>query len=159
MDEAPLPPPGLLRRLIAMVYDTLLVIPLIMAVTAVILGIRHLLGEVADDLLPPAVVQSIAIFCCIGFFSIFWLKSGQTLGMQAWRLKLVPMAGNELSFGRVVTRCGGALLSAACFGLGYLWCLVDRRRRCWHDYLSGTELVLLPKSSRNKTPAPAPPAE
>ena len=31
MDEAPLPPPGLLRRLIAMVYDTLLVIPLIMA--------------------------------------------------------------------------------------------------------------------------------
>ena len=156
MDDAPLPPPGLLRRLMAIVYDTLLVIPLIMVSTAIAMGIRTLLGDGADELLPPIVVQSIAIVCCIGFFSIFWLKSGQTLGMQAWRVKLVPMPGNELTFGRTVTRCGAALLSAASFGLGYLWCLGDRRRRCWHDYLSGTELVLLPKSSRDKTPTPPP---
>ena len=35
-------------------------------------------------------------------------------------------------------------------GLGYLWCLVDRRNRYWHDYLSGTELILLPKQEKNK---------
>lgn len=142
--------PGLLRRLAAIVYDTFLVIPLIMVSVASAMGLRLLLGSSADELVPPWVVQSIAIVACIGFFSVFWLKNGQTLGMQAWRIKLVASQGNELSFGRTVTRCGSALLSAACLGLGYLWCLVDKRRRCWHDYLSGTELVLTPKKTKKK---------
>lgn len=149
--EEALPPPGLLRRLAAMVYDTLLVLPLIMVTVAIALGLRSVLGGAADAILPPVIVQALAIVCCIGFFAVFWLKSGQTLGMQAWRIKLVPMPGNELTFGRVVTRCGSALLSGACLGLGYLWCLFDRRKRSWHDYLSGTELVLLPKKSKKKT--------
>ena len=143
-----LPAPALPRRLAAMVYDTLLVVPLVMACVAGALALRRVLGAAADSLLPPWIVQAIAVLCCVGFFAVFWLKSGQTLGMQAWRIKLVPMRGNELTFGRVVTRCGSALLSAACFGLGYLWCVVDRRGRTWHDYLSGTELVLLPKRQR-----------
>ena len=49
-----------------------------------------------------------------------------------------------------VDRCLGALLSAACLGLGYLWCLVDRRGRYWHDYLSHKELILLPKREKKK---------
>ncbi|WOJ93885.1 RDD family protein [Congregibacter variabilis] len=149
------PAPALPRRLAAIVYDTLLVVPLIMVCVAVGLGIRQLLGSAADSLLPATLVQIIAVFSCIGFFGTFWLKSGQTLGMQAWRIKLVPMPGNEMTFGRVVTRCVSALLSAVCLGLGYWWCLFDRRKRCWHDYLSGTELVLLPKvpkkSAKNPT--------
>ncbi|EAQ99403.1 RDD family protein [Congregibacter litoralis] len=148
MNTDTLPAPALPRRLAAIVYDSLLVIPLIMVCVAIGLGIRQLLGSAADSLLPATVVQMIAVFSCIGFFGVFWLKSGQTLGMQAWRLKLVPMPGNELSFGRVVTRCLSALLSALCLGLGYWWCLFDKRKRCWHDYLSGTELVLLPKKSK-----------
>ncbi len=146
--EEALPPPALPRRLIAIVYDLFLVVPLIMACVAGAMGIRLLLGSAADDLLPPALVQSLVVVCCIGFFGVFWLKSGQTLGMQAWRIKLVPMPGNELTFGRVVTRCGSALLSAACLGMGYWWCLFDRRKRTWQDYLSGTELVLLPKKAK-----------
>ena len=142
---ATLPAPGLARRLAAIVYDTLLVVPMLMATVGVALGVRAALGGAADTLLPPIVVQTLAILCCIGFFSTFWLKSGQTLGMQAWRIRLVASPGNELTFGRSVTRCGAALLSAACFGAGYLWCLIDRRRRTWHDMLSGTELQLLPK--------------
>lgn len=146
-----LPAPALPRRLAAVLYDTFLVLPMIMVTVGIALIARHLLGNAGDALLPPLLVQAIAVSCCVGFFAMFWLKSGQTLGMQAWRIKLVPMPGNELSFGRVVTRCGSALLSAACLGLGYWWCLFDRRKRCWHDYLSGTELVLLPKRSK-KTP-------
>jgi uncharacterized RDD family membrane protein YckC len=151
--EGHAPSPGLLRRLAAIVYDTLLVVPLIMVSVALLLGVRQVLGAAADSLLPPAVVQSVAVLCCIGFFGVFWMKNGQTLGMQAWRIKLIPSPGNQLTFGRVVTRCGAALLSAACLGLGYLWCLFDRRGRTWHDYLSGTELVLLPKRKKGETAA------
>ena len=90
-------------------------------------------------------VQLIAVVTVMGFFCSFWLKSGQTLGMQAWRIKLASFSGARATPRQAVVRCFGALLSFACFGLGYLWCLVDRNGRYWHDYLSGTELVLLPK--------------
>ena len=43
------------------------------------------------------------------------------------------------------------MLSAACVGLGYLWCLFDRDKRYWHDILSGTRLVLLPKRQKDKS--------
>ncbi|MFK8041251.1 RDD family protein [Congregibacter sp.] len=148
MTKETLPAPALPRRLAAIVYDAFLVIPLIMVCVAMGLGIRMLLGSAADSLLPATAVQMIAVLSCIGFFGVFWMKNGQTLGMQAWRIKLVPMPGNELSFGRVVTRCLSALLSALCLGLGYWWCLFDKKKRSWHDYLSGTELVLIPKKPK-----------
>ncbi|MEM6486261.1 MAG: RDD family protein [Pseudomonadota bacterium] len=144
------PAPSLLRRVAAIVYDSLLVVPLIMVTVAVALGAKVSMGSAGEDVLPPFVVQGVAVTACIGFFAVFWLKSGQTLGMQAWRIKLVPISGNELTLGRVVTRCGSALLSLACLGAGYLWCLIDPKKRTWHDHLSGTELILLPKSSRDK---------
>ena len=95
-------------------------------------------------------VRLAALLTVIAFFCWFWIKNGQTLGMQAWRIQLVNFDGGSPGAGASVMRWLGALLSAACLGLGYLWCLVDRRGRYWHDYLSKTELVLLPK--REKKP-------
>ena len=68
----------------------------------------------------------------------------------AWRIKLVDYSGNVPGAGRGVVRCLGALFSALCLGLGYLWCLIDRNHRYWHDYLSRTELILLPKRPRKE---------
>jgi uncharacterized RDD family membrane protein YckC len=145
-----LPTPSLLRRLVAMLYDSLLVIPLIMAGTALVLGIGQLLSLDRESLAPAWAVQGIAVVGCSGFFVLFWMKSGQTLGMQAWRIKLVAAQGRKLTVGRLLMRCAAALLSAACLGLGYLWCLVDREGLGWHDRLTGTRLVLLPKAARTK---------
>jgi uncharacterized RDD family membrane protein YckC len=148
------PSPSLLRRLAAMVYDTLLVLPLIMASVALFMGARTLmgLGPAADGTvqLNPHIVQLIALLSAMVFFCAFWLNKGQTLGMQAWRIKLVNFAGEAPKLRQVILRCLAALLSAGCFGLGYLWCLVDRNNRYWHDYLSGTELILLPKTEKKK---------
>lgn len=146
------PSPFLLRRLAAMVYDTLLVLPLVMASVAVFMGLRTLVvgspgqGEVVQ--LDAWLVRLVALFTVIVFFSWFWLKSGQTLGMQAWRIQLVDFSGGPPSAKQALVRCLGALLSAVCLGLGYLWCLVDRKGRYWHDYLSRTELILLPKRKK-----------
>ena len=143
--------PALPRRLIAIVYDTLLVLPLIMLSVAIALGLHGALlkltgGPLETLSLNPYLVRALGFLTCVGFFSAFWLKSGQTLGMQAWRIKLVRSSDGETATARqALLRCAGAALSAACLGLGYLWCLVDRNRRSWHDYLSGTELILLPK--------------
>jgi uncharacterized RDD family membrane protein YckC len=144
--------PSLARRLAAMVYDTFLVIALVAVVNAIALAVVVRVTSGEQEVVNAHLVQLLTAFSIIGFFSLFWLKSGQTLGMQAWRIQLVDFEGNPPSAGKAVLRCCGALVSAACLGLGYLWCLVDRNNRYWHDYLSRTELILLPKSS-NKPPA------
>jgi len=140
--------PGLPRRLVAMVYDTFLVLPLIMVSVAIGMGLHSALRGSGAEPLHPQLVQLIALVTVTGFFSAFWLKSGQTLGMQAWRLKLVSSSGGKPSLWQAVRRCVAALLSAACLGAGYWWCLFDRRGRYWHDYLSGTELVLVDKPAK-----------
>ncbi len=140
--------PLLPRRLAALVYDTFLVLPLIMAAVALSMGLRTILGtggnETIDEMaLNPQLVQLITLIAVTTFFSWFWLRSGQTLGMQAWRIKLVSIDGSRVTPGQAVKRCLAAILSALCLGLGYAWCLFDPNRRYWHDYLSGTELILV----------------
>ena len=112
--------------------------------------VRWSAGE--QQVLSPPLVQALTTLTIAGFFCIFWRKSGQTLGMQAWRIKLVDFDGGTPSLPKAVVRCVGAALSMACLGLGYLWCLIDRKKRYWHDYLSRTELILLPKREKNHAP-------
>jgi uncharacterized RDD family membrane protein YckC len=137
-----------------MLYDTLLVLPLIMLSVAILLGVRTLIlgapgeGEVVQA--DANLVRLAAVATVVGFYCWFWIKNGQTLGMQAWRIKLVTFSGEPPGARASLIRCLGALLSAACLGMGYLWCLVDRRGRYWHDYLSQTELILLPKREKKK---------
>lgn len=139
-----------------MLYDTLLVLPLIMFSVAVAMGLQGALmkavgGSTSDVGLPPLLVQCLALLTVMTFYSIFWLKSGQTLGMQAWRIKLVRDDGEQLTPWNCIARCLAALPSALCLGLGYAWCLVDREGRYWHDHLSKTRLQLLPKRVKEKS--------
>ena len=146
--------PSLWRRLIAIIYDSFLVLALIMGVMFAVLPIYSALtGNNASESvvqLDREVVWLIWLLTPMVFFTVFWLKSGQTLSMQAWRIKLVGFSGEPPTLTQCVIRCLGAALSAACLGAGYLWCLVDVNGRAWHDYLSGTELVLLPKKTKSR---------
>jgi len=146
-ESAPdLAPPGLLRRLAAMAYDGLLVLALAFAVSALLLwtsGGR--LGQPDRPLWLLWAHRIILVVSAWGFFAWFWLHGGQTLGMRAWRLRLVANDGGAITLGQTVRRFAGAALSLAAFGLGYLWILVDRKQRSWHDRLSGTHLIVVPK--------------
>lgn len=149
-DEQQLPSPSLMRHLTSMLYDALLVIALIFVVNALALAAVVRLSNGEQEVVNPILGQFLLVLCMIAFFSVFWLKSGQTLGMQAWRIKLVRIGGGRPSLLQALLRCFGAALSAGCLGMGYLWKLVDRNNRYWHDYLSGTELKLLPKQEKKK---------
>lgn len=152
--------PSLARRLTAMLYDGLLVIALVAVANALALGITHQLSGGNIDTLPPLAVRIVTVVSVFGFFCVFWVKEGQTLGMQAWRIKLIPAvaeSGTEepgstvhgkITLTQALLRCCAACLSLACLGLGYLWCLFDAEGRYWHCRLSGTQLVLLPKSNQ-----------
>jgi uncharacterized RDD family membrane protein YckC len=143
--------PGLLRRLAAMVYDTLLVLPIIMLAVAVATGLDIAISGSAGNqdytaTVPAWLVQLITVCVLITFYGHFWCKKGQTLGMQAWRLRLRSQSGAAVSRSQAIVRCLAAALSLAPLGAGFWWCLIDRNGRYWHDYLSKTELELIPKT-------------
>ena len=72
-----------------------------------------------------------------------WRYGGQTLGMRPWRLKVLAADGRIAPPRTLALRYAVATLSLAAAGLGFLWSLVDRERRTWHDLASGTVLVRL----------------
>jgi uncharacterized RDD family membrane protein YckC len=82
-----------------------------------------------------------------GYFGLSWRRGGQTIGMRAWRLRLVAVGGPARTpgWGALVVRYGVAALSLAAFGLGFLWSLFDRERRTWHDIASRTRVLRQPK--------------
>jgi len=142
--------PGLLRRLGAILYDTLLVIGLMfMASTLVII----ILGIISGlDNIDPAGLRNnpfyIAYLLSIPslFYICFWKLAGQTLGMRTWRLRVVDEQGGKLSWRGATLRFVAAALSWAVLGLGYFWILIDPEKKAWHDRLSRTRLILTSKT-------------
>ena len=88
----------------------------------------------------------------VSFFSWFWIKNGQTLGMQAWRIKLISTDGKNIDLKQASIRLLAAIVSAGVFGLGYLWILLEAKNRSWHDIISKTRLILLPDKDSEKRP-------
>jgi len=140
------PPASLFRRLAAILYDSLLLFGLMALASALMLLVTG--GRLADPDRPMVLVwmlRGLFVLIPIGFFSWFWTHGGQTLGMRAWRLKLVSRSGQTVTLRQALIRLAAAVLSFLPAGLGLLWVLVDRQHRAWHDRLSGTALVVLVK--------------
>lgn len=75
------------------------------------------------------------------YFSVPLGASGRTTGKALLGLQVVRTDGGDLSFGRAALRTILFPLSFVLFGLGFLWGLVQRDRRCLHDLLAGTVVV------------------
>ena len=129
-----------------MVYDALLVLALWMATTALFLpftGGEALIAK--ESPLLSLVHRAALIAVLIGFYGVSWTSRGQTLGMAAWRLRVEREDGRLLTWPDVLRRLVAALLSWLVLGLGWLGALVDARRRTWHDRLTHTRVVVLPR--------------
>jgi uncharacterized RDD family membrane protein YckC len=136
---------GFLRRMIAAVYDWLLVIALMMIVSTPVIAI---LG----DAISPAnlVYQAAMLLVAVAFFAGFWSHGGQTLGMKAWRLRLRRRDGSPVSLGHAGLRFVFATIALAAGGLGFVWMLWDKDGLTWHDRWSDTTIELLPKKPGGK---------
>ncbi len=133
---------GLLRRIGAMMYDTLLVVALLWLATIPFIAMR---GGEAVEIGENAIYRITLVVVVYGFFVGFWVRSGRTLGMQSWRLQLETNDGEKPTLTACTIRFLAALLSWAPAGLGFWWQLWDRDHLTWHDRLSGTRIVYYPK--------------
>jgi uncharacterized RDD family membrane protein YckC len=152
--EALLPSAGLWRRLAALLYDAFLVAAIWMAfgfLLQLIVGpdtSQLVDGRVQTDPVLDVIVFLVEVGSAAGFYIWFWTRTGQTLGMIAWRIKAVSLSGGLMSLQQGVLRWGLAWPAFFLLGGGYLWRYVDPQRDALHDKFSGTRVVLLPKGSR-----------
>jgi len=155
----PSPLPSLKRRLAAFVYEGVLLFG-VAVVTALVFS--PLVGQ------RNAMDDRWGLMAAVGgvftlYFVYFWSNGGQTLAMQTWRLRVVDLQGQALTWSRALLRSllgwlwfmpallvawalglhGSAIYAIVALGLvAYLllaW--LHPQRRFVHEILSGTQVV------------------
>jgi uncharacterized RDD family membrane protein YckC len=140
---------GFGRRLAALLYDLLLLAALLMIFTGGALFFTH-----GAAVLPATVGAWVHVYraglvlVIGGYYLINWLRSGQTLGMRAWRLRVVTDSGQPLALKAAALRLAVGTLAWAPAALGVLWLYFDPDHLALHDRLSKTRVVhLVPRPS------------
>ena len=159
------PSAGVWRRVAAIVYDCFLLFAVLFVASLIPALLLTLIyhpeqfasapseGSVVHELNTPLhgwLYRAYLSALLIGFYTWFWRKSGQTLAMQAWRLKLVDVDGGRPSIGQCLLRLLVAIPALLLGGLGMWWIWLDKQGRSWQDIASNTRLIVLPKQSRGK---------
>jgi uncharacterized RDD family membrane protein YckC len=130
---------GLLRRLGAMLYDSLAAFSVLFIADAlVVIPLQALWGIESIGKHPLfQLYQFVVIYV---FFAWFWVHGGQTLGLRAWRIRVVREDGAPLQWSDAAKRFAAAILSWLPLGAGFLWAAFDRQGLAWHDRMSRTRL-------------------
>ena len=130
-------PASLARRVAALCYDLLLLAALLFCFTLVVLAARGGRAVEPGTLWFETGLVAIAML----FFCGFWVHGGQTLGMRAWRIRVVTDGGGAIGWPRAVARFWAGVAAALPAGLGLWWSAADPQGRGWHDRLSRTRVV------------------
>jgi uncharacterized RDD family membrane protein YckC len=132
------------RRFAAIIYDTLLVTAVSMGYGGLGLGLGLLIAGDENALTSSVIFQIGWLIVILSFFCYFWRKAGQTLGMRAWRLRVVTEDNTAFpSMTQCFIRCALAPLGLSLF----ITALLRQDKRYLHDISSGTCIVLLPKET------------
>jgi uncharacterized RDD family membrane protein YckC len=138
---------GFGRRVAALVYDLLLLAALLMIFTGGALFFTHGAAVVPATAGAWVYVYRAGLIGVIGgYYLINWLRSGQTLGMRAWRLRVVNEAGRPLALKAAVLRAVFGALAWMPAALGVLWLYLDPDHLAVHDRLSKTRVIRLARS-------------
>ena len=132
------PSASLFKQLAAMLYDSLLIFAILFVAVGATIPFNR--GEAVN----PTMVYLFLLIVIFIFYGWFWSKSGQTLGMQAWKIQIVSEFGGYPNWAISSLRLVFAMLSLAVFGLGYWWRIF--KPYTWHDKLSQTRVIDISKA-------------
>ncbi len=162
-------PAPVIKRLLAILYDSFLLIAALFLAMAVLLLIS---GGYEFQAGNPLITAYLLLVSFI-FFGWFWTHGGQTLGMRAWKLRVQQTDGKPISWQHAALRFTTALpawialfigialvadiqletypwlnrLSMLTkwliFIVGIAWLVVDQWPNGWRDKVSGTRVVKL----------------
>ena len=165
-----LPAPNFWRRVSCCLYEQLV----LLGVVALTFLVPNLLLGMMFGMVLPSWLSFLYLYLVLGIYFVwYWTKSGQTLAMQTWRVRLIAGNGFHLTRPQAIRRyIYGSLWIAPCVLLQwifhlekwqiiemiftvalFIWPLsiyLDRResglRQSLPDRLAGSKLVELPKS-------------
>ena len=133
-------PAGFLKRVLALVYASLLIGAIVLVLSLLLVFVNG--GFPESGSFVSFIQFFILVFAGPIFYSYFWLANkGQTTGMQAWKIKLVSIDETELNIKKTMLRCLISTISFVCFGLGYFWILYDKNNLSWSDILTKTLVI------------------
>ena len=139
---------ALWRRLAAMLYDGIVIIAIWIIVGFVVLsafGIDQ--AQIVENervVLDPyyrITLFSSMLLSAYLFFAWFWTNSGQTLGMQAWKLKVQNQDASAISYKQSLIRFVVAPFSLAILGAGYFYMYFNAEKLTVPDLLSQSIVV------------------
>lgn len=157
-----MPHPTIFKRLLAALYDSFLILATAFIATALTLPFTK--GNIsANNNIYMSIYLLIVIYIFCGWF---WTHGGQTLGMRAWKQRLIGIDGNTInwqqSFIRFITAVPAWFLffvgiilwiksdiAASITNIpgwvimlvGFAWVLINSRDNNWRDKLSGTQVI------------------
>jgi len=158
----PLSPCPPWRRLLALLYDLLAMLAIVLAVGYAAQRVTG--GQLFDAHGQPLTwwYQPLQGLALATYLLASWLRGGQTLGMRPWRLRLVARDGGRPRWWQALIRLAvaaspllllqlgdrlgwrGALLAASAgWLLWFMSALLDKHRRSVPDIAAGTLLVRL----------------
>lgn len=157
--------PSLLLRLAAMTYEAVLLFGVVFIASYAVLGLAHWTYPLAPR--QRWVLQGI-LFVVIGAYFVWcWTRSGQTLALKSWHLRVVTRDGGRLTLSTAIARYllawllflpglvfialfqTHAAIDALAFGVGFVTMLLtsylDPERQLPHDRLLKTRVVREPR--------------
>jgi uncharacterized RDD family membrane protein YckC len=137
---------GFGRRFAALVYDALLLTAVLMVITfvPVIITNKPILHETLGAW--AYVYRAVLGAAIAGYYMLNWTRSGQTLGMRAWRLRAVSDEGTRMSWRAAALRFAWGVVAWTPAALGVLWLYLDSEHLALHDRLSRTRVLRLSRA-------------
>ncbi len=131
-----MPKPGFFRLLGVILYDLLLLIAVLFVATAIVLPFNAGKAFTGQQYFFPFYLLLVSFI----FYGWFWTHGGQTLGLRAWKVKVLTTDRKPINWKQALIRFTASIFSWSFLGLGFLWVLVDKNQQSWHDHLSKTAL-------------------
>jgi uncharacterized RDD family membrane protein YckC len=137
---------GFGRRFAALIYDSFLLVALLMIYTGVpvIITNHAILPENSGGW--AYVYRAGLVGVIAAYYILNWIRSGQTLGMRAWHLRAVTDTGKPLGLRAATLRFIYGFLAWPPAALGVLWLYLDPDHLAIHDRLSKTRVVRLTRA-------------
>lgn len=136
-------PSNMTRRLLSISYDLILLFGTLFLATLLVLPFAQ--GNAIDS--GNKLYACYLIVCSYFYFVWHWTHGGQTLGMRAWRIRLICQNGKIPDWQAGSQRFLLASLSWIFLGAGFLWVIFDPDKLTFHDRYSKTRLLKIKKTS------------
>ncbi len=142
---------GFWRRIMALLVDLLWIAPLLgvllyISAAGDYANLQHTFDTFSNSvgLQIFLVTQALPALLILTLFTLwFWIAYGATPGKLLFDCQIVnARTGERIKFTQALLRFFGYIISLLPLGLGFLWIIVDKRKRGWHDKIAGTAVII-----------------